>query len=93
MDVPAGVLVKRHGLKQNVVAVAAGSLSNLLRKIDDLVDELTDFESVRVHGLANLALELLPVEGPNVHVGSRERLFLLLCQHPALEAVKVDKSY
>ena len=80
MNVPRSVLVKGHGLQQNIVVV----IVHLLRKINDLVDRTAYFEGVGVHLLAYLALETFPVEGAHVLVLSIWRLLLLLGQYPVL---------
>lgn len=80
VNISGGILVERHGLQENIVVV----IVHLLREIDDLVDVSLNLEGIRVHLLADLAFETLPVEGPNVLVLSIRWLLLLLCQHPIL---------
>lgn len=75
MHITGVVLVKRHGLEQNVVVVV---VVNVLRDVHDLVDVFLYFESVWVHLLADFALEALPVEGPDVAMSAVLRSFLLL---------------
>lgn len=60
VDVPRGILVERHGLQQDVVAV--GLSGNLIGLIDNLVDGGTNLEGVWVHLFAYLTFESLPVE-------------------------------
>jgi hypothetical protein len=90
MDVSRGVFVKRHGLKQNVVA--SGVLGNLLMQIDNLVDLLLDLKRVGVHLFADFALEALPVVRTHIHVCGTWSLELLLGEDPVLKALKVDYS-
>ena len=89
VDVSGGVLVEGHRLQQNIVVVVI----HLLREIDDLVDVSLYLEGVRVHLLANLAFETLPVERSHVLVLSIWRFLLLLGQHPVLQALEVNQTY
>lgn len=89
MDVSRRVFVKRHRLEQNIVVV----IVHLLRQVNDLVNIPLDFESVRVHLLADLALETLPVERTYILVLSIWRLLLLLCQHPVLQTLEMNQAY
>jgi len=90
MDIPGRILVERHGLEEDVVGI--GLSSDFLGQIDNLVDHVCNLEGVWVHGLANLALESLPIEGPDVGVLLSGLLLLLLSKHPGLEALEVDET-
>ena len=90
VDVPRGVLVQRHGLQQDVVAV--GLSGDLIGLIDNLVDGGTNLESVWVHLFAYLTFESLPVERSDILVLSTWWLLLLLGEHPRLQALEVDET-
>lgn len=64
MDVSGGVLVKGHGLKQDVVG--STHFLDFLGQVDNLENSLLDFESVWVHVLADLTFKSLPVERSDV---------------------------
>ena len=91
MDVSGSVLVKGHGLQEDVVTVSLRC--DFISLIDDFVDGLTNFESVWIHLLANFAFESLPVERPNVLVLCTGWFFLLLSEDPTLQAVEVDQAH
>lgn len=86
MNVPGSVFVKRHRLQENIVVVVI----HLLREINDLVYRSLDLECVRIHLLAYLAFETLPVEGSYILVLGIWWLLLLLCQHPVLQTLEMN---
>lgn len=91
MDVSRSVLVQRHGFKKNVVSI--GLSSDFISLIDDFVDGLSNFKSVRIHVFANFAFESLPVERSHILVLSAWWFFLLLCEDPTLQALKMDQTH
>ena len=91
MHITGVVLVKRHGLKQNVVVVV---VVNVLGDVHNLVDVLLDLERVWVHLLADFALEALPVEASHIALSAVLRSFLLFLHlQPVLQALEVNKTY
>jgi hypothetical protein len=88
MDVPRGVLVKGHRLKQDIIS--GGLSGNFVGLIDNLVDCGSDLESVRVHLLADLALESFPVERSNILILSTWWFLLFLSKDPGLKALEMD---
>ena len=90
MNVSGRILVKGHGLQQDIVS--ALSLLDFLRHVDDLEDSFVDFEGIWIHVFANFTFKSLPVEGPDVLGGLIDRLLLLLSQNPTLEALEVDQT-
>lgn len=91
MDVSWGVLIQRHRLKKDVVALSLRG--DFVYKIDNLVDSRSNFEGIWVHLLANLALESLPVEWSDILVGGTWWLLLLLGEDPVLQAFEMNKTY
>ena len=91
VDVPRGVLVQRHRLKQDIVSSLC--LGNLVGHINNLENSLFNLEGVWIHVFADLALESLPVEGPHVLSRLGDRLLLLLGQNPRFEALEVDQAH
>ena len=90
MHITGVVLVKRHGLEQNVVVVV---VVNVLGDVHNLVDVLLDLERVWVHLLADFALEALPVEASHIALSAVLRSFLLLLRlQPVLQALEVDEA-
>ena len=90
MDVTRSVLVKWHGLKQDVVS--STNLLNFLGQINNLENSLFDFEGVGIHVLADLTFESLPVERSDVLGGLIDRLLLLLGENPTLETLEMNES-
>ena len=91
MDIPAGVFVKRHGFKQDVVVI--GGRCNFIDKIDNLVNCWANFKGVWVHLFADFTLEAFPIKGTNIHVLGGQWFFLFLGEHPRLQALEMDQSY
>ena len=67
--------------------------SDFISLIDDFVDGLSNFKSVRIHVFANFAFESLPVERSHILVLSAWWFFLLLCEDPTLQALKMDQTH
>ena len=82
MNVTARVLIKRHGLKQNVLAALLGLLD-----VDQFEKTLALLEDVRVALLADLAFKFLPVVARDILA---VLLDVTLRLEPALEAHVVD---
>jgi hypothetical protein len=90
MDIAGVVFVKRHRLKQNVVAVVA---IDVLGDVNYFMDGVSDLEGVWVHLLADFALKTLPVEASHVGLGAVLRsLLLLLRLQPVFQALEVDEA-
>lgn len=90
VDIPRGILVQWHRLKKNVVS--GGLCGNLISLINNLVNCWSDLKGVRVHLLADLALESLPVERPHILVLGTWWFLLLLSENPRLQALEVDQT-
>ena len=82
VDVTRGVLVKRHRLKQDVLAIWLG-----LVDIDEFEERLTLSEDIGIALLADLAFKFLPVVGRDILT---VLLHVPLRLEPALQAIVVD---
>ena len=91
MDIPRSILVQRHGFKKNIVTRSLRR--NFIGLIDNLVDNWSNLECVWVHLLTDFALESLPVERSHILVLSAWWFFLLLCEDPTLQALKMDQTH
>ena len=90
MDVSWGILIKWHWLKKNVVAICLSC--DFIGLIYNFVDGFVNFESVRIHLLANLAFKSFPVERSNVLVLSTWWFFLFLSEDPTLQALEMNET-
>ena len=85
VDVARGVLVERHGLKQNVSAVGGWLLD-----FNEFEQVVSSFENVGVALFANLTLEFLPVVARHILA---ILLHVALGLEPFLQALEVDETH
>lgn len=90
MNVSRSIFVKRHTLKQNIVACCI--LSDFLMQINNLVDLHVNFERVGIHLFADLTLKSFPVIGAYIHICGTWSFELLLSKNPILQALEVNNT-